>query len=597
MHFYEASIITTKDGLHCQVYGNEHPVNSILVKPKYIPTDKIECDVLQYRFLSGKRMNRLNLWADAKKLKEYIEQFKKAYPHYILQSDIHGEERLLFSVPIDSIERVYFPKRGFSELMKISKEHLDAHLYLIHELAHFLLGSGLTIDQIGITYSTLVGHYLSDKSDINIVIYGKKNFWKLMEYLKTAKHPLLRWKTREEWQQFWQRRNRHHVFLETEFVELMLNKKSEGFFDNSLFVIFCAEEKDETWFKWGKETYKQLGCVKIQAVIEDSFSSIARPGMYAVKNAKIISPLPLSARNVCNEKEIKQVVFYSRDYCMLANKGEMIEVSGVLEEVSSKEKGRFYRVTIGYFDAYLDGRITDEYIKPISSRKFCNAKFSLLDNSGNQKIIELTDLNEPNNKFSTAVCEFCKEQKQNVGDTTEYGAKIICKVENSKTANDKSISNAAWFATLSPKTAGDPLCDFSVQLIPAKHLRYFSEINSSKELAQNYGIIFGKISYAISKIIKEESNNNNIIPIAAYGKCKHPDEHIHIKLFPYRNAVAQPFTVDSSYEKKEVFKDKEIGEEFIKMKPVKKKQISENRLQELSQKLITLCNGDTHEKN
>ena len=94
MHFYEASIITTNKGLHCQVYGNEHPPDCILVKPKYIPTDKIECNHLQYRFLSGKKMNRLNLWIDKKELKEYLEKFKKAYPSYIYKSTMHDEDRL-----------------------------------------------------------------------------------------------------------------------------------------------------------------------------------------------------------------------------------------------------------------------------------------------------------------------------------------------------------------------------------------------------------------------------------------------------------------------------------------------------------------------
>ncbi len=73
MHFYESSVITTKDGLHCQVYGNEHPVKGILVKPKYIPTDKIASEKLQCRFISGKKMNRLNLWADKEALKEYFD--------------------------------------------------------------------------------------------------------------------------------------------------------------------------------------------------------------------------------------------------------------------------------------------------------------------------------------------------------------------------------------------------------------------------------------------------------------------------------------------------------------------------------------------
>ena len=86
MHFYESSIITTKDGLHCQVYGNEHPVGSILVKPKYIPTDKIESAALQYRFISSKKMNRLNLWADKEALKQYLH-----LSHYMLKHYIHNQ--------------------------------------------------------------------------------------------------------------------------------------------------------------------------------------------------------------------------------------------------------------------------------------------------------------------------------------------------------------------------------------------------------------------------------------------------------------------------------------------------------------------------
>ncbi len=97
MHFHEAAIITTKDGLHCQVYSNQHPVSSIIVKPKYIPTDKIECDALPYRFISGKRMNRLNLWVDKEKLRKYIEDFKKAYPQYVLASQVHEKEKLFFA--------------------------------------------------------------------------------------------------------------------------------------------------------------------------------------------------------------------------------------------------------------------------------------------------------------------------------------------------------------------------------------------------------------------------------------------------------------------------------------------------------------------
>ena len=109
-HFYESSVITTKDGLQCQVYGNDHPFDSILVKPKYIPTDKIESSSLQYRFISGRKMNRLNLWSDKEALKNYLGSFKQNYPQYVLQSQIHQGNRLFFAVPINQIERIFFPR-------------------------------------------------------------------------------------------------------------------------------------------------------------------------------------------------------------------------------------------------------------------------------------------------------------------------------------------------------------------------------------------------------------------------------------------------------------------------------------------------------
>src|SRR3989338_8106862 len=128
MHFHESSLIITKDGLHCQVYSNEHPEGYIIVKPKYIPTDKIFSDALPYRFIMGKKVNRLDLWADKEKLKKYIDDFSRAYPHYILKSDVHSKELFFFAVPKECIEKIYLPKSGLAELMSIPYKDLDDHL-------------------------------------------------------------------------------------------------------------------------------------------------------------------------------------------------------------------------------------------------------------------------------------------------------------------------------------------------------------------------------------------------------------------------------------------------------------------------------------
>lgn len=360
MHFYESSIITTKDGLHCQVYGNEHPEGRILVKPKYIPTDRISSDALPYRFISGRKMNRLNLWIGQDRLKQYMHAFAEAYPDYIFKSTVHDKSPLFFAVPKKKIERAYSPIEGLYDLMEIPEKDLDEHLKTVAELVKFLLKSGLELKDFGITYSTLMGHYSAYRSDINIVVYGKNKFWELMEFLEKSSHKDLRWKTYEEWEDFYRKRNRRMIHKKETYIKNMYRKKSEGFFKDTLFVIFAVENADETWFRWGEEKYKALGSAKFSGIVKDDKNSVVRPGCYIISDSKFIN-----GGISCRGLQISKVVFYSRDYCMLAYPDEKVEASGVVEEVTTKSGEKYCRIVVGYFDSYLNGRRDSEYIKVI----------------------------------------------------------------------------------------------------------------------------------------------------------------------------------------------------------------------------------------
>jgi hypothetical protein len=185
-------------------------------------------------------------------------------------------------------------------------------------------------------------------------------------------------------------------------------------------------------------------------------------------------------------------------------------------------------------------------------------------------------------------CSLCNEVKYEVGQNTGYGV-IVCK------AGDKKNG---WFATLSPKTGSDPKSDFTIQLMPFLHMTHFSQIESDLESAKNYGIIFSKVCRAMTTILMQEEGlkaaadkRESSVSIATYGKCttwKEKKEHLHIKIFPFRGSIGQPYTVDSSFEKKEVFKEKDTGKEFVKMDPVKKVLIGKERFDKLAKKLILL---------
>lgn len=185
-------------------------------------------------------------------------------------------------------------------------------------------------------------------------------------------------------------------------------------------------------------------------------------------------------------------------------------------------------------------------------------------------------------------CSLCKESKLEVGEKTGYGY-VICKI---------GVIRNGWFATLSPKTGGNPEFDFTIQLMPMLHLTHFSQISSYQKMAENFGIAFSKICRAMAEIIMENeklkavsAEKESSAPTAAYGKCttwKEKKEHLHIKVFPFRGNIGQPYTVDSSFEKKEVLKDKSTGEEFVKMNPVRKMQINPKRLEKLAKELTKL---------
>jgi len=188
-------------------------------------------------------------------------------------------------------------------------------------------------------------------------------------------------------------------------------------------------------------------------------------------------------------------------------------------------------------------------------------------------------------------CTFCNESKMNVGEKTEYGSIIIYKIGN---------NHNGWFATLSPRTGGNPEKNFTVQLMTLSHLTHFSEIFKNKELAKNYGIALAKIYNAVTEIIKEDpffeldaKTREKGIALAVYGKCttwEKKKEHLHFKVFQFQDSLGQPFTVDSSFGRKKVFVDPVSQEKFIKMTPVIKKPIREKRLQYLSKRLIELLN-------
>ncbi len=144
------------------------------------------------------------------------------------------------------------------------------------------------------------------------------------------------------------------------YIKNMHRKRSEGFFKNTLFVIFAVEEEGETWFYLEGETFETVGSATFTGVITDNHNSVVRPGCYDVDNSRFVQ-----GDEDCKDLAIKKIVFYSRDYSMLVYPEEKVEVSGKVEKVTRKHGEPYHRIVVGYFNTYMSEKRNEEYIRVV----------------------------------------------------------------------------------------------------------------------------------------------------------------------------------------------------------------------------------------
>jgi len=353
-HFYESLIMWSDDGLQLKSYANDHPDGFVIAKPKYIPRQKIDCLGFQERNILGKDVRRFDYWAvDEKGLKGYIDDFRKAYPEYMYDSPLH--KTWFMGVPRKKIAKLPDPKEGVKRILKMKESELDEYMKRTQALLNLLKDGGLKIEEIGVTNSTLLGTYTYGRSDIDIIIYGKKNYWSYIDIIKKSKHPWLRWRTIEEWKKYFSTYNAGLFITEDEFIWHAQRKYGDGLFGETVFSVFGVENTNEVSVKWGDEKYTPMGMATIKGTVNDNYNGVVRPGYFELENSEVIN-----GPNV----KVRRIVTYARDFMLQAFKGENVVAAGILEKVQplNGNDKPYYRIVIGYFDSYTNRR-GEEYIK------------------------------------------------------------------------------------------------------------------------------------------------------------------------------------------------------------------------------------------
>ncbi len=323
----EGDFIETFEGLIFDVKGLVHPPSRVIAYLRY------------FEDASGGRMREGRRYAKVYSLDDREKILRGKYPHYIYYDYVFGE--WLEGVPNRLIKRHYKPtQKTLDILKKQNPSNIETQALKLIQAIHD--SSGVSLKNLGISGSILVDLCTSG-SDIDIIVYGKKNCLSVHESLKillsgrkSGFSPyglndlkrLYDFRLKDTWMPF------------DRFCESERRKSFQGKFMGRDFFVRFIVDWDEVDEVYGDRIYRRVGYAKIKARVEDDEDSIFTPSKYLISNVRILE----GTRNIPLPREI--VSFRGR-FCEQARKGEWIIAQGKIEKVTMKDRGEYYRMILG----------------------------------------------------------------------------------------------------------------------------------------------------------------------------------------------------------------------------------------------------------
>jgi len=253
---------------------------------------------------------------------ESFEYLERHHPVYLFS---HGGARLQ-AVPHERVERVLSPRRRLTDLLESPRDALEEKAARLAEL----FSGAVPLRSLGVTGSLLPGLHLQS-SDIDLVVYGVENHrrarLRLGELLRAG---AVDEPSREEWRRMYEKRFPLERTLSfEEFLWHERRKFHRGSFMGTTFDLLLVRENAGE--RWGRESYRRLGLVEVECLVEDASLAFDYPARYAVS---------------CDGCDVEEVVSYTHTYAGQAFEGERIAVRGYLEEVESTRRS-YLRILVG----------------------------------------------------------------------------------------------------------------------------------------------------------------------------------------------------------------------------------------------------------
>ena len=331
--FRDRDFLKTTEGFFFCVVGSIHPPDRVISYIKYIPADL---------GIWGNKENKFERILKNYTIPDLLKTFKfigKNYPQYLFNSPKDGIT--ITAVPYEYIQTHFIPEKKLAKLRQATE--LDALQEKLIRFTNFLEEtSGVSENSFGVTGSLLLDIHQPSFSDIDVIIYGKKESWALKNALSTnrkAKSQIkhLEGKALQDWSL---KKSKQYPLTTKEALKLYERKWNIGFFEDKYVSIHPVKIESDVTEKYEEKNYIPYGQVKLRAVVDDNIDSLFLPATYLVKDVEFLSGQQLG--------DVTEIVTYESLYDSLAENGDKIEVKGKLEKIFGKRNNRqHFRVVVG----------------------------------------------------------------------------------------------------------------------------------------------------------------------------------------------------------------------------------------------------------
>ena len=343
--FLDRDFLKTVEGFLFCVVGGTHPRNRVISYLKYVPSREGRWG------RRGESYSRTMPNYTIPSLAANIRMLTQQYPQYIFHSRTLNVT--MSAVPKRFVAEHYAPEKQLQRLF--TAEEVDPLQETALQLASYLSQeTSIPIDRFGITGSILTNIHQPTFSDLDLVVYGRDEGWKLKRFLQrefeASDSVLTRHrgeavaKLLEKWL------NKYPLTL-NEAAEVFRRRWNYGFFKKTPFSIHVVKTRGEVREVYGDKRYTSLTLVEGKARITEVDNSLVLPCTYGVDFFEVLK----------GGVTVENIISYDGFYGGIFGCGDVVKVRGKLEKVHDLRRRRVYhRIVVGSLEAR-----GEDYIKPI----------------------------------------------------------------------------------------------------------------------------------------------------------------------------------------------------------------------------------------